>query len=600
MSRVRRSSTVLAAALTVAPASAILGCANDAPPLLSGRSPAQMGDGGLDPAADPNALPGDMDRDGLLDAEDNCSEVANATQADRDADGRGDACDNCPTLANPDQGDADRDDFGDACETVPSDSDGDGVDDRADNCRTSENPAQEDTDGDRVGDVCDNCRTIANYSQTDSDLDGLGDTCAALLPDTEGDGVRDYIDNCPSSANPDQGDQDADRVGDACDNCVAQANPSQQDGDGDGVGDHCDPALAEGAVCVGGSTQANPLKPNLYFLLDRSLSMGGLPEGTLPPLRIDNLKGALDALAGTAAAPGPVIQSFNLGVGAFPLADGTCTVEQLPERLLPMAERAPADAVAAFVASYASVQPAGYTPTHVALQRLRTLELYNFPGDTQPTRSKAVVLITDGLPNECTTERPPRLVETETEAGLLAAAGVPVFVLGFDGVNPAAMQRIADAGDPAPGTNVWYPIGDTNSIVGALNTIITRTVSCSLPLTATGVGQSDTSIVRVELTRADGTVRTPIVADSAAGYTLQGDQVLTLHGAACAELQAAVVSDGTARVEVSIGCACTASPEVCGDQLDNDCDGLVDEDCVPSNRCGVDARPDDCEGTRGV
>src|SRR5690606_23245715 len=152
------------------------------------------------------------------------------------------------------------------------------------------------------------------------------------------------------------------------------------------------------------------------------------------------------------------------------------------------------------------VQPAGYTPTHVALQRLRTLELYSFPGDTQPTRSKSVVLITDGLPHECTLDQPPRLDASAREASLLAEAGVPVFVLGFDGVNPDAMQRIADAGDPAPGTNVWYPVADTNSIVTALNTIITRTVSCTLPLTATGVGQSDTNVARVELARGDGTV----------------------------------------------------------------------------------------------
>lgn len=45
--------------------------------------------------------PDDRDRDGLVDAMDNCPSVANVDQADRDMDDKGDACDACPDIPNP-------------------------------------------------------------------------------------------------------------------------------------------------------------------------------------------------------------------------------------------------------------------------------------------------------------------------------------------------------------------------------------------------------------------------------------------------------------------------------------------------------------------
>jgi hypothetical protein len=569
--------------------------------LVSGQGPSTMSDGGLIDAA---LTTMDNDGDGIDDARDNCARASNRDQNDRDRDGRGDVCDNCLTVSNDDQVDADRNGVGDVCEgdggSVVVDSDGDGVDSRVDNCRNSANPDQRDSDRDRFGDVCDNCPTIANQDQRDSDGDGLGDRCAALLPDRDGDGTRDYQDNCRAAANVDQADGDGDGVGDACDNCPILGNASQIDKDADGKGDRCDDALADEATCASGTTQANPLKPNLYFLLDRSLSMGPLPFGTEPPLRIDTLKSGLNTLAGTAAMPGAVVSNFNLGVGAFPSASGSCGADMLPQQLLPMAERAAGEGASAFTASYAQVEPAGSTPTDVALARVREQRLFELPGDAATGRSRAVVLITDGVPNDCTTDQPNRLDQTVAAAESLATMGVPLFVLGFAGVNPDAMQRIADAGDPAPGTNPWYPISDTASIVTALQNIITRTASCTLPLTATGRGASDQDVATVELVGANGASRSPVAADPLNGYSLMGGDAVVLHGEACAALQRALASDATARVEVRLGCACEASEELCGDDLDNDCDGRIDEDCIPENECGVDAPPADCEAMSGM
>nr|WP_242158771.1 MopE-related protein [Aestuariivivens sediminis] len=58
--------------------------------------------------------------------------------------------------------------------------------------------------------------------------------------DTDNDGVLDVDDNCIDVANADQADIDSDTIGDVCDNCPENANADQADDDGDGVGNVCD------------------------------------------------------------------------------------------------------------------------------------------------------------------------------------------------------------------------------------------------------------------------------------------------------------------------------------------------------------------------
>jgi hypothetical protein len=118
----------------------------------------------------------------VVDADDNCIDVANADQADADDDGIGDACDICPDDADPDQADTDADGDGDAC----------------DNCPDDDNADQADADADGLGDACDAC-------PDDADNDADGDTICG------------NVDNCPADANADQTDSDGDGTGDACD-----------------------------------------------------------------------------------------------------------------------------------------------------------------------------------------------------------------------------------------------------------------------------------------------------------------------------------------------------------------------------------------------
>ncbi len=98
------------------------------------------------------SMAGDQDGDGLADGDDNCATVFNpirpldgGVQADHDGDGDGDACDPCPL----DAGVTDCASGGDI--------DGDGVLDADDNCVSVDNPDQLDGDGDLKGDACDDC-----------------------------------------------------------------------------------------------------------------------------------------------------------------------------------------------------------------------------------------------------------------------------------------------------------------------------------------------------------------------------------------------------------------------------------------------------------
>jgi hypothetical protein len=81
------------------------------------------------PDAEPDAeLPDlDADDDTILDAVDNCVQIANTDQHDEDSDAVGDVCDNCPHVANAGQDDTgepgngqNADGVGDACDPSPS------------------------------------------------------------------------------------------------------------------------------------------------------------------------------------------------------------------------------------------------------------------------------------------------------------------------------------------------------------------------------------------------------------------------------------------------------------------------------------------------
>jgi hypothetical protein len=116
---------------------------------------------------------GDSDGDGVPDARDNCTNVANAMQDDNDVDGAGDVCDDDDDndlLSDVDEGTTGTD-------PLDPDTDGDCMPDGIDTLPLVANPEQSDQDGDGFIDRCDVCYTIPNPDQSDDDEDWFGDAC---------------------------------------------------------------------------------------------------------------------------------------------------------------------------------------------------------------------------------------------------------------------------------------------------------------------------------------------------------------------------------------------------------------------------------------
>ena len=194
--------------------------------------------------------PDDLDSDGVLNADDDCPNIAGDSTSgevgcpDGDGDGFSDSTDSFPADGS-EWSDADGDGTGDNSDAFPNDgsetldTDGDGVGDNAD--AFPSNPSETlDSDADGVGDNADAFPQDANET-LDSDGDGVGDN-ADVFPndanetlDTDGDGIGDNSDPNPNQHSDDDSDGDSfANIDDAFPN-----DPTQWlDSDGDGYGDN--------------------------------------------------------------------------------------------------------------------------------------------------------------------------------------------------------------------------------------------------------------------------------------------------------------------------------------------------------------------------
>lgn len=158
--------------------------------------------------------------------------------------------------------------------TPENDFDGDGIVNSKDPCMYTAdfkdqagNPIN--IDGDSMPDACDGCKTVSDDG-TDSDNDGVPDACDnspgynPSQADSDFDGIGDKTDNAPNCFNPEQVDNDGDGSPAACGDCNdndADFNPGALDEPCDQVDKDCDGNAEDadiGCACTIGATQSVP------------------------------------------------------------------------------------------------------------------------------------------------------------------------------------------------------------------------------------------------------------------------------------------------------------------------------------------------------
>jgi len=296
----------------------------------------------------------------------------------------------------------------------------------------------------------------------------------------------------------------------------------------------------------------NPLKvvpPDVLLIQDRSASMDNNDnDGTCR-----RGCGATSKWAQVTVAVSQVVTTtqatVNWGLKFF--ADGFDTCGVLPSVAVPVGP----SSGTAIANAIAVTAPNSNTPTRAAIQA-GTAYLMSLT-DPNP---KYILLATDGEPNcptgcvgnDCAaTPNPTEEIGSEMAVAAAVAAGIKVFVVGIGNVASAVAtlnQLAINGGEPqSGGATSYYAATDEAALEAALNQIVGRVASCTLPLPARP--QDPTNVV-VE----DVPTKAQIPMDSAHAegwdYTDATDTAIQLYGTACSNVTDNVYSD----IEILEGC----------------------------------------------
>ena len=559
-------------------------------------------------------LVGDDDMDGILNYQDNCPTISNSMQTDGDNDLIGNACDNCPDQAS---------NLGNGmqltvmeCEDFSgsgSDADGDGVSATTDNCPTIANMNQADGDGDGIGDVCDNCAVTFNPQQQDSDNDNQGDHCEPSL-----------VIDAPCASESTMSSPLAPNL-----YFVLDESGSMDDSPCSGC------QTPEDAWEAAVPTLDDMLAAD--YNLGASIFYGDNDDCDAQPIETLNVTAA--GSAGLAAAWNSAVQ-LNPG-GGTPTA---AALRNVRTDTLYALDNDPVTGRPSAVILLTDGEPRncnlGYSGISNSFDSYSSYTVASVEEAYDLARIGVPVFVL-GLPgvNE---DKMEAIGWAGNPANATASTSAPrrAAMCHCNGSNCNSGNDVNTncwcSSDYSPAgcwneANAWYRVNNTADILAAINAIRARIVSCNIPIASDAT--VDWSLVDVNFTTTSGTCPTSptgnclIPQNGTNGYTInQGTSTMTLNGTWCTYLTNLVQTDANAQVSVDLGCNCTpvpgevdcdnvlgdtncngrlndecaGSPEICGDGIDNNGTGGIDENCAPGCQPAPEVCTDmvdnDCDG----
>ena len=221
-------------------------------------------------------------------------------------------------------------------------------------------------------------------------------------------------------------------------------------------------------------------------------------------------------------------------------------------------------AAAALTASLGAHQPDGRTPTGPALSG--ALQAAEAHAAATPDHKAAVVLVTDGLPTECTPGDIPGIAALAA-GGAAASPAVPTFVIGVFGPDEAAtagpnLDALATGGGTGKAVVIDTSQDVTKALQTALDAIRTTAVACTYKIPPPTTGAIDFHKVNVEVTGAGG-VMTPVgyVASKASCDPTRGGWYYDVDPASGGTPTTIIACDATCaalktatRVDIVLGC----------------------------------------------
>lgn len=230
-------------------------------------------------------------------------------------------------------------------------------------------------------------------------------------------------------------------------------------------------------LCSGTSTRATIKPINLFFVVDRSGSMD-----YDSPSRWASTIAALKAFFSdeTSAGIGTELRFFPsdnpaAGCNGSACDPSACAVPQVDRGTL-RADLAPMDGQeAALINALNTTTPNGSTPMRIALEGALSWSAdrqSRFPNDVH-----AVILVTDGEPNDCGNAS-----SVATAAANGYANGVPTYVIGIEGVSQSTIDSIATSGGGQSFFVSASKGGVSDQLVAAIKTIAEDVIDCEFPL----------------------------------------------------------------------------------------------------------------------